>query len=160
MFRVFYYVLLLWCTWYNIEYLRLNKNHQIIQTYHFTLELLFWVYCFYTVVLFFSTCKKWIRLYLNNDKVISFLLYAQLKVHNVLWQNKYLCFKLLQTSLCKSKWIAFSFFIIKCLLSSMFTPIIIMTWLNYCKMFWWLYYVDTKNIVFAWFHYLVCMNYF
>ena len=39
---------------YNVEYLTLNRNPQVIQTHHSRLELLFWVHCFCTVVLFFS----------------------------------------------------------------------------------------------------------
>ena len=49
----------LWCTWCNLEYLAMNKNHQAIQIYHSMLELLFWV-CFCIVVLNFSKCNKWI----------------------------------------------------------------------------------------------------
>ena len=43
-------------TLYILEYLTLNKNHQVIQTHE--LELLYWVYCFCSVVLYFSTCNK------------------------------------------------------------------------------------------------------
>ena len=35
-----------------------NKNRQAIQTHHFMLELLFYVYCFDTVFLYFSKCHK------------------------------------------------------------------------------------------------------
>ena len=45
-------------------------------------------------------------------------------------------------------------------LPSMYTPIIIMTWLKFCKMFLWFYYADTKDIVFIWFFLLVCLNNF
>ena len=53
MFHVFW-----WCTWYNLEYLTLNKNCQPIQTHHAMLELSFSVYCFCTVILCFSTCNN------------------------------------------------------------------------------------------------------
>ena len=39
-------------------------------------------------------------------------------------------------------------------------PIVITTWLNFCKVFWWSYYADTKDLVSVWFHFLICMNYF
>ena len=43
----------LWCTWYNLEYMNLNKSNQVIQTHHFMLGLLFWVFCFCTVIFVF-----------------------------------------------------------------------------------------------------------
>ena len=46
------------------------------------------------------------------------------------------------------------------LMSLIFTPINKMTSLSYCKVFWCFCCVDTKNIIFAWFHFLVYMNYF
>ena len=46
------------------------------------------------------------------------------------------------------------------LLSFLITPIVITTWLNCYKTFWWIYYTGTKDTVFVWFHFLVCMNYF
>ena len=46
----------LWCSWYNREYLKLNKNNQVIQTDHSTLELSIWVCCLWTVFLYFSMC--------------------------------------------------------------------------------------------------------
>ena len=86
---------------YNREYLTLNKNHQVIQSNHSTLELLFWVYCFVLLSCIFSTWQvlrsnmfiwtsweqicvahyfycflcSWIPfscLYLNNHGLISF----------------------------------------------------------------------------------------
>ena len=42
---------------YNLEYLTRNKNHLVMQTHHFMLEILLLVYCFYTVFLYFSTCN-------------------------------------------------------------------------------------------------------
>ena len=41
-----------------------------------------------------------------------------------------------------------------------FSSIAIMTCLNYCELFWWFYYAETKCIVFVWFHLLICLNYF
>ena len=49
----------------------------------------------------------------------------------------------------------------------MFSSIIIMTWLNHCKLFSLLYYADTKETVFVWFRFfnlfklfpaLICAN--
>ena len=59
---VVYDLCFLWCTQYNLEYLKQNKNHLVIQIHHSKLELVFLVYCFYTVSLYFSTCNKWITL--------------------------------------------------------------------------------------------------
>ena len=41
------------------------------------------------------------------------------------------------------------------LLPSMYISIIIMTWLNCYKHFWWCYYADAKDTVFVWFCFLV-----
>ena len=49
------------------------------------------------------------------------------------------------------------------ILSLMYTPMNIMTWLNCCKVFWWFYfvnYVNKVNTLFVWFRFLVYMNYF
>ena len=43
---------------------------------------------------------------------------------------------------------------------SMCTPIVIMAWLNCWNSFCWFHYGDTKDIVFAWFGFLVFMNCF
>ena len=72
-------------------------------------------------------------------------------------------FKLLWTSSDKSKWKILGSLVIKSLLSPVCTFIILSLsyhWLNYCKVFWWLYYVDTEYIVFVWFRFLVCMTSF
>ena len=45
-------------TRYNLEYLRQNKNHLVIQIHRSMLGLLFLGYCFYTASLYFSTCNK------------------------------------------------------------------------------------------------------
>ena len=68
--------------------------------------------------------------------------------------------KVLSTSLIKSKTKAVCLVIIASLFSQICTPIIIMTWLNCFKLFWRFYYIDAKDIIFAWFHFLVCLNYF
>ena len=39
-------------------------------------------------------------------------------------------------------------------MSWMYTPIIIMTWLNCCKVLWWFYYAKTKDMVFVWLRFL------
>ena len=46
------------------------------------------------------------------------------------------------------------------LLSLMITPIVITIWLICYKKFQWFYYADPKDMVFVWFNFLVCMNYF
>ena len=51
----------------------------------------------------------------------------------------------------KSNWKVFGSVFITNMLSPMCTPIIIMTWLNCFKVFWWFYCVDTKYIVCVWF---------
>ena len=38
-----------------------------------------------------------------------------------------------------------------CNLCDKLSPIIIMTWLNRYKVFWWFYCVDTKDLMFVWF---------
>ena len=45
-------------------------------------------------------------------------------------------------------------------LSLMITPIVTMTWFNCYKVFQKFYYADTKDTVFDWFRFLVCMKYF
>ena len=44
--------------------------------------------------------------------------------------------------------------------SSIYTLIILMALLNCSKFFWWFYYADTKDIVFGWFCFFFCLNYF
>ena len=69
----------LWCIRYSLECLTLHKNRQAIQTHHSTLELLFWVYCYYTALLYISRCNKWTSFeeqhvysnFLNLSSVIS-----------------------------------------------------------------------------------------
>ena len=56
----------LWCTWYNLKYLSLNKDHQTIQDHHSTLVLLVWA-CFCTAPLYFASVinrKFWEATYL------------------------------------------------------------------------------------------------
>ena len=57
----------------------------------------------------------------------------------------------MSTSLGKSEWKVLGSVVITILLSPMCTPIIIMAWLNCCKVFWWLYYVDKVHALFVWF---------
>ena len=70
------------------------------------------------------------------------------------------CSKFQSTPLGKSKWNFFCPVVISSLLSPMCTPIIIMTWLDCCKAFWWFRYVDKVDMLFLWFCFLVCKNYF
>ena len=63
-------------------------------------------------------------------------------------------FKLMAASSRKSKVKAFGSVVVTNFLS----PIMIMTWLNCCKLFWWFHCVDTKDKVFDWFSFLVCMT--
>ena len=112
-----------WCTWHILEYLTLNKNNQATQTHCLTLQLLLWVYCFCTAVLHFSMCKKQLSLVLFLSLYIKIYSFA--------------CYRLLSVLLFKLKRIVFSTVSITCLLSSVYTPTIIMTWLNCCNVFWW-----------------------
>ena len=63
-------------------------------------------------------------------------------------------------SLGKSKQKVFGSVVITSLLSTKWTPTVIMSWLNCWKSFCWFYYAETKDIVFAQFHFLICLNYF
>ena len=149
------------------------------QTHHSTLELLFWVYWYCIVVFYFSTSNRytsfekqrlcsnflnpisvaserqicviqsfycflctWISfpsLYLENNWLISFFVECSAKSS--------LCLKLMSRPLGKSNWKVFG----SVFITNMLSPIIIMTWLNCFKVFWWFYCVDTKYIVCAWF---------
>ena len=56
MFRIFYDIL----QW-NLKCLTPNNNHQEIQTHHSIMKLLFYIHCFFTVVLYFSqVIYKWV----------------------------------------------------------------------------------------------------
>ena len=96
---------------------------------------------------FLCTWISFPSLYLENNWLISFFVECSAKSS--------LCLKLMPRPLGKSNRKVFgSVFITN-------TPIIIMTWLNCFKVFWWFYCVDTKYIVCVWFFFfLVCMNYF
>ena len=52
MFHVYLYIQ------YNLEYVIQNKNHLTIQIHHSMVELLFLVYCSYTIFLYFSMWDK------------------------------------------------------------------------------------------------------
>ena len=67
--------------------------------------------------------------------------------------------KLMWISSGKSKLKTLGSAAIMSLMSLIFTPINTVTWLNFCKVFCWFCCDDTKNIIFIWFHFLVCMNY-
>ena len=66
------------------------------------------------------------------------------------------CFKLMPASLNKSKWKVLGSVVI----TSLLFRIITMIWLNCFKVIWQFYCVDTKDIIFARFRFLVCLNYF
>ena len=69
-------------------------------------------------------------------------------------------FKLLSALRVKSKQILFDSVIIISLVSSTYSPIIIMTWLNCCKVFWPCYYSDTKDITYLSDFAFSLLNYF
>ena len=66
------------------------------------------------------------------------------------------CSKILSKSLGKSKQNVFGSVVIMSLTYSMCAHIIITTWLNCCKLFWWC----AKDIIFVYFRFLVWANYF
>ena len=52
------FLLFLWCTRYSLEHLRMNMNFQEILTHHFTLQLLFWIYCIRIIGSHLSRCNE------------------------------------------------------------------------------------------------------
>ena len=117
-----------------------------------------WLCCFWCT---------WILLpclYLNNNWEILFVIIccAKKSFYYTTLVLRIILFKGASdiSSLRKSKWINFGSVITTSLLYLMFTPIVVLTWLNCCKVFWWFYYANTKDIVLVWFHFLVCINYF
>ena len=70
-------------------------------------------------------------------------------------------FKFLSTNLQKSK-LKYKVlgFLITTIFYSMYDSVIIMAWLNCCKLIWLYYYADTKDALFVWFPLLVFLNYF
>ena len=46
------------------------------------------------------------------------------------------------------------------LITTIFSSIIKMTWLNCYKVVYLFYCADTRNIVVAWFRFLICLNFF
>ena len=116
--------------------------------------MIHWFYCFPCLSTLFQC------LYLGNNQLISFSVLCSYK-NLFCFMIKFVSrFRLLSTFLVKLQGIVFVSVIITNLLSLMYTPIIIMIWLNCCKFFWRIYYTDIKNIVFVWFHFLVCMTCF
>ena len=69
-------------------------------------------------------------------------------------------FKFCLMPLGKSKWKVLYPVVTTSLLSPMSGSIVIITLLNYCKAFCWFSWVVTKDIIFVWFRFWVCMNYF
>ena len=94
-------------------------------------------------------------LYLNNNYPISFFVFCSVKILLFCDMISFILQILVNAfRQIKMKMKSFGSF-----LSSMSTTIIIMTWLNCCKLLWWFYFVDTKDIVFVQFCFLVYMNY-
>ena len=48
-----------WYTQNSLEYYTQNTIHQVIKTFHFVLELILWIYCFYMIFLCFSMCSTY-----------------------------------------------------------------------------------------------------
>ena len=69
-------------------------------------------------------------------------------------------FRLLSALRVKSKQVLLNSVIITSLVSSMYSPIIIMTWLNFCKVFWRCYYADTKDTLYLPDFVFSLLNYF
>ena len=114
----------------------------------------------YEVHWFYYFPCSWISfpcLYLDNNCLASFFIVCSVKVLYVLWWNQFhdsnYC-EHLQINQNEKCWILLLLKVccLQCVLSLSYH------WLNYCKVFWWLYYVDTKYIVFVGFRFLVCMN--
>ena len=85
----------------------------------------------------------------ENNCSISFSILFSAKNSLLFIINSISCFKLLSTSLGQSKW---KWKVLESLITIIFPSIIIMAFLNCCKLFWWFYYADTKDIEFFWFH--------
>ena len=102
-----------------------------------------WLCCFWCT---------WILLpclYLNNNWEILFVIIccAKKSFYYTTLVLRIILFKGASdiSSLRKSKWINFGSVITTSLLYLMFTPIVVLTWLNCCKVFWWFYYANTKD---------------
>ena len=115
----------------------------------------------YVVCIFCCFFCSWISfpcLYLYNNLLISIFILCAAKnlLCIIIWSIS--CLKFLSTSLSISKWkwkvLASE---LTSLLLSIRALIIIMTWLNCCKVFLWFY---CANTLFVWFLFLVCFNYF
>ena len=105
-------------------------------------------YCFHTYI---STIVVQSRFWFYSQLIIHwFLLSIQFctsNSHRHLLANKKLTQKVLGSLITSIFFSIINFF-----------SIIIMTRLNCCKLFWWFDYVDTKNTVFVWFHFLIGMH--
>ena len=93
----------------------------------------------------------------GNNCWISFFILSLAKDSLRFMINSNSCFKFLSTPLGKSK---SKSKVLVFLITAIFSSGIIMIWLKYCKVFWWFYCADTKDIVSFWFRFLVCLNYF
>ena len=90
-------------------------------------------------------------LYLGSNCLISVFILFSDKDALLLIINSVSCFKFLSTFLGQSKLQRKG---LESLIKIIFSSMIIVTWLNYCKIFWRFYYADTKDKVFVWFHFL------
>ena len=111
------------------------------------------LYCFLCLWISFPC------LYFEKNWLISFFVLCLAKNSLCFIIESISCFRLPSIFLFKSKRIAFGSAVIASFLPSVCTPIIIITWLNCCKVVWWFYYADAEHMAFAWFRFLVCLNF-
>ena len=95
-------------------------------------------------------------LYLYNNCLTSLFIICFVKSSTCFMIESISCFKWVRTSIGKLKWK----FLGSAVVASLLSRIILNNWLNCCKVFWLFYCVDTKDIVFVWFIFLVSMNSF
>ena len=115
------------------------------------------LYSVYSFCCFPCSWISFLCLYFSNNCSILFFYFIVSKDSLLFMINSILCFKFSSTSLGQSK---LKQNVLGPLVTVIFSSVMMMTWLNCCKLFWWLYYTDTKDTVFVWFHFLICMNCF
>ena len=99
-------------------------------------------------------------LYLDNNCPTLFFVVCPAKSLLCFMIDQVLFAKLLSAYLGKSKRKVLSSAVVLSSIYSMCAPLILVTWLSYCKLFWWFYWVDKVDTIFVWFWFLVCINYF
>ena len=112
---------------------------------------------------FYCFLCLWISLlclYLDNNRLVSFLIVWWAKTLFFFMIKSISCFRLFSTFIGKSKQVVFGSVIMRSLLLLIYTSIVIMSWLNCYELFWRFYYANKKDIVFDCFCFLVCMNNF